>query len=92
MDMQTPAVKFHRQWVRIVLLMIACFAGQLKSTAASEDTKEDTMDLVSIAKEIRGEIVQIVMPLLNGKQALGSGFWVHQSGYVATCDSVISLV
>jgi len=43
------------------------------------------MNLVQVAKQIRGEIVQIVVPLTNGQNCVGSGFWADRLGYVATC-------
>ena len=49
----------------------------------------DTIDLVRIAKEVRGVIVQIVVPLQNGNSSIGSGFWVNDRGYVATCWHVV---
>lgn len=52
--------------------------------------KEDNMDQVQVVKETRGVIVQIVVPLANGKSSTGSGFWVDQDGHVATCWHVVS--
>jgi len=43
-------------------------------------------DFVGRAKELRGVIVQIVAPT-TGK--IGSGFWVTDKGYVATCWHVV---
>jgi S1-C subfamily serine protease len=47
------------------------------------------VDLVQAAREIRGVIVQIVVPLQKGHTSIGSGFWVNQHGYVATCWHVV---
>jgi len=89
MDMQTSIANIRSFWIGVLVIVIITFAVQLKFAVASEKIKGDTMDLVSVAGEIKGEIVQIVVPLPNGKSALGSGFWVHQSGYVATCWHVV---
>jgi hypothetical protein len=39
---------------------------------------DDVKNLVSVAKELRGEIVQIVVPLQNGMASVGSGFWINR--------------
>jgi S1-C subfamily serine protease len=49
---------------------------------------DDVKNVVSVAKELRGEIVQIVVTLPNG-ESRGSGFWVTDTGYVATCWHVV---
>lgn len=84
------AIRSSRQlWILVLVVMIIGFGAQCKSTAAGEKPKEDTMNLVQVAKEVRGEIVQIVVPLQNGSNSVGSGFWVDQRGYVATCWHVV---
>jgi S1-C subfamily serine protease len=45
--------------------------------------------LVVTAKAARGKIVQIVVSTSKGK-SLGSGFWINDQGYVATCLHVVS--
>lgn len=84
------AIRSSRQlWILVLVVTIIGFGAQCKSTAAGEKPKEDTMNLVQVAKEVRGEIVQIVVPLQNGSNSVGSGFWVDQRGYVATCWHVV---
>jgi len=73
----------------ILLFMVASFVIQTRTTIADERAIGGDMNLVQIAKELRGEIVQIVVPLGNGKTSIGSGFWVDQRGYVATCWHVV---
>jgi serine protease Do len=75
------------KWV--LLTAIVALLIQSRSAMADEKTKGGTVNLVQIAKEVRGEIVQIVVPLQDGKISLGSGFWVDQRGYVATCWHVV---
>jgi len=87
--MQTSTANSRRLWIGILVIANICFAVQFKSAVASEKIKGDAMDLVNVARDLKGEIVQIVVPLPNGKSALGSGFWVHQSGYIATCWHVV---
>jgi S1-C subfamily serine protease len=51
----------------------------------------ETIDLVEVSKQIRGQVVQIVVPTPDGKNAwLGSGFWLNDQGLVATCWHVVS--
>jgi len=73
----------------VLLIAIVALVIQSRSTMADEKTKGGTVNLVQIAKEVRGEIVQVVVPLQNGKTIVGSGFWVDQRGYVATCWHVV---
>ena len=47
------------------------------------------MDFIQAVKEVKGMIVQIVVPLPNGDSRTGSGFWVNQRGYIATCWHVV---
>jgi S1-C subfamily serine protease len=77
-------------WIWVLFVTIIGFAAQCKSTAAAEKTKGDNMNLIKVAKEIRGEIVQIVVPLQDNNNSVGSGFWVDQRGYIATCWHVVS--
>lgn len=72
-----------------VWVIVSAVVVPLGLTSASDTIKGDTMDLVGVAEKIKGEVVQIVVPLPNGQSSLGSGFWVHQSGYVATCWHVV---
>jgi S1-C subfamily serine protease len=50
---------------------------------------DDAKNLVAVANELRGQIVQIVVPQQDNKASLGSGFWVNDDGYVATCWHVV---
>jgi S1-C subfamily serine protease len=85
--------KVHRSmrvlWVFVLFLAIWGFGAKPKATMALEKKTGDTVDLVQVAREVRGVIVQIVVPLQNGKSNVGSGFWVDQRGYVATCWHVV---
>lgn len=73
----------------VLFIIIAALVIQSGAAMADERTKGGTMNLVQIAKELRGEIVQVVVPLQNGKTNVGSGFWVDQRGHVATCWHVV---
>lgn len=77
-------------WILVLAVTIISCGGQYRPSVAGEKPKEDTMNLVQVAKEVRAEIVQIVVPLQNGSNSIGSGFWVDQRGYVATCWHVVS--
>lgn len=84
------AIRNSRQlWTWALLVMIVGFGAQCKSTTAVKKPKGDAMNLVRVTKEVRGEIVQIVVPLQNGNNRVGSGFWVDQRGYVVTCWHVV---
>jgi S1-C subfamily serine protease len=87
--MQTLIASGRSFCIGILIVVTISFAAQVKLALASERIKGDTIDLLGVAEGIKGEIVQIVVPLPNGKSSLGSGFWVHQSGYVATCWHVV---
>jgi len=76
-------------WVCILFFTVTGFGAESKSAVALEKPKGDTMALVQVAKEVRGMIVQIVVPSQNGNTSIGSGFWVDQRGYVATCWHVV---
>lgn len=54
-------------WAWILLLTIVIFGVQSKSTMSFEKPTGNTMDLVQVVKEVRGTIVQIVVPLQNSK-------------------------
>jgi S1-C subfamily serine protease len=88
-DMQREIRNTRQFWTWVLLLAFVYFGAQCNSTMAGEKLKGGTMDLVQVAKEVRGEIVQIVVPLQDGKSDLGSGFWVGEHGYVATCWHVV---
>jgi S1-C subfamily serine protease len=77
-------------WSCVFLITIASLVIQSGSIMADEKTKGGTVNLVKMAKEVRGEIVQVVVPLQNGKTSVGSGFWVDERGYIATCWHVVS--
>lgn len=79
----------RRMGAWVILITIVTFFLQASLTIANEKTKGGTVNLVQIAKEVRGEIVQIVVPLQDGKTNVGSGFWVDQRGYLATCWHVV---
>jgi hypothetical protein len=55
----------------------------------SQEPKEDVIDLVQVVKETKGVIVQIVVPSKDGRNSMGSGFWVDRE-HVATCWHVVS--
>lgn len=65
------------------------FLPETKQALALDKPTGGTMDLVEIVKEHKGMIVQIKVPLQDGKTSLGSGFWVNDRGYVATCWHVV---
>jgi S1-C subfamily serine protease len=46
-------------------------------------------DLISFSKDLRAQIVQIVVPSTGG-QSKGSGFWINETGYLATCWHVVA--
>ncbi len=76
-------------WTWVLFLTVVIIGVQCKSTMSFEKPTGDTMDLVKVVKEVRGTIVQIVVPLQNSKPIVGSGFWITQRGYVATCWHVV---
>lgn len=78
-----------RLWAWVILIAIVTFSLQTRLTMANEKTKGGTVNLVQIAKEVKGEIAQVVVPLQNGKTSIGSGFWVDQRGHLATCWHVV---
>lgn len=73
----------------VVLITIVTLLMQSELIMANENTKGGTINLVQIAKEVKGEIAQILVPLQNGQTSVGSGFWVDQHGYLATCWHVV---
>ena len=88
--MERPRRNIPPWWTCALFLTIAGFGAESKPTLALDTPKADTMDLVQVAKEVRGVIVQVVVPSQNGNASIGSGFWVDQRGYVATCWHVVA--
>jgi len=78
-----------RSFLGWVLTGLITLFVMIEPAVASENIKGGAMDLIKIAEEIKGQIVQVVVPLPNGKSNIGSGFWVDRSGYVATCWHVV---
>ena len=62
------------------LILIACTLLCLAFVPIAE-----AESLAIVAKAERGEIVQIA-----GQSGLGSGFWINEDGYVATCFHVVN--
>lgn len=87
--MQRERRSIRLWWIWVLFLTIAGIGAESKLTMALEKTTGDTVDLVRVAREVRGVIVQIVVPLKNGNSFVGSGFWVDPRGYVATCWHVV---
>jgi S1-C subfamily serine protease len=73
-----------------LFLTIVGLGTQSKLVQAIEKLKGDAMDLVQVAREVRGVIVQVVVPLQDGNTSVGSGFWVNERGYAATCWHVVA--
>src|SRR4030042_527027 len=84
--MQTSFRSMGLSWTCALFLAIGGYGAISKPTIALGG---DTMDLVQVAKQLRGVIVQIEVPLKDGKTGIGSGFWVNDRGYVATCWHVV---
>jgi S1-C subfamily serine protease len=63
--------------------------GARKKEPTSKEQAGATMDLVQMARQLRGVIVQVEVPMANGGTTIGSGFWVTDKGYVATCWHVV---
>jgi putative serine protease PepD len=67
--------------VRLILcLPVLCALGE----------QSNADDLAIAAKAERGDVVQINVQS-GGKSSVGSGVWVSDDGYVATCFHVVSL-
>ena len=77
-------------WVCVLFLILIGFGTESKPLLALEKSRGDNMDLIQVARELRGVIVQVVVPLQDGKVEVGSGFWVNERGYVATCWHVVA--
>ena len=71
------------------LLSLSVVGFGLESLISS--ARAETMDLVSVSKKIRGQVVQIVVPTPDGTRiSLGTGFWLNDQGVIATCWHVVS--
>jgi S1-C subfamily serine protease len=75
-------------WTLLLCLTIFGFGAESKPTLAHDKPNADSPNLVQMAKEVKGIIVQIEVPLHDGKTNLASGFWVNEH-YVATCWHVV---
>jgi S1-C subfamily serine protease len=73
--------------VKIAWVFVAVIDCALVSIPARADDAKN--NLVAVANAVRGEIVQVLVPLENGKESEGSGFWINDNGYVATCWHVV---
>jgi serine protease Do len=65
-------------------LLVCC----LWLVAIPSSARAETGDLVDVSKQIRGQIVQIEVPVPDGK-LLGTGFWLNDQGLLATCLHVV---
>ena len=76
--------RFGNLAVNALLFIAAIHAPPI----AAETGNERPLNLVQIANDIKGEIVQIEVTIGQNK-GIGSGFWINNNGYVATCWHVI---
>ncbi len=68
------------------LLLMVCVCGYVGYDPASAQAQ----NLVVVAKGEKGKVVQVVVRS-GEKTSLGSGFWINEDGYVATCLHVLLL-
>jgi serine protease Do len=59
------------------------------ATVFKGETSVNAQDLTVVAKGKKGKIVQVLVRS-GGKESLGSGFWINEDGYVATCFHVVA--
>ena len=62
------------------LIIVAVFFSWLEGM--SSFAHAETIDLVEVTKQIRGQVVQVVVSTPDGKNAwLGSGFWLNDKDW-----------
>ena len=62
------------------LIIVAVFFSWLEGMSSSAHA--ETIDLVEVTKQIRGQVVQVVVSTPDGKNAwLGSGFWLNDKDW-----------